>query len=131
MLDRRRQPLPERIRRYCRSNDPVLAGRTAGNCMSRRQTQEHFMEGTGSHERQKATGVSDEEAFGTNAIPKYEKGDYLRVELLSGVAGSSMSIWMYVDHCDDKHAIIFGTIDTEPSGWLVNSLKSGTRVAVG
>ena len=31
------------------------------------------MEGTGSHERQKATGVSDEEAFGTNAIPKYKR----------------------------------------------------------
>ncbi len=89
------------------------------------------MEGTGSHERQKATVVSDQGALGTSALPKYEKGDYLRVELLSGVAGSSMSIWMYVDHCDDKHAIVFGTIDSEPSEWLGNSLKSGAKVAVG
>lgn len=96
-----------------------------------KQTLEHFMEGTRSHGRQKATGVSDKAALGTDPMPKYQKGDYLRVELLSGVAGRSMSIWMYVDHCDDKHAIVFGTIDTEPSGWLVNSLKSGTRVAVG
>jgi len=89
------------------------------------------MEGAGSHKRQKATRVSDKGALGTNAIPKYQKGDYLRVELLSGVAGSSMSIWMYVDHCDDKHAIIFGTIDTGPSEWLGNSLRSGSRVVVG
>jgi hypothetical protein len=98
--------------------------------MSSKQTPEHFMKGTGSHGRQKATGVSDKGALRTNAIPKYQKGDYLRVELFSGVAGSSMSIWMYVDHCDDKHAIVFGTIDTEPSEWLGNSLKSGTKVAV-
>ena len=88
------------------------------------------MKGTGSHGRQKATGASHKGALGTNAIPKYQKGDYLRVELFSGVAGSSMSIWIYVDHCDDKHAIVFGTIDTEPSEWLGNSLKSGAKVAV-
>ena len=88
------------------------------------------MEPTGSHERQKAAGVSDKGALGTNAIPKYQKGDYLRVELLSGVAGSSMSIWIYVDHCDDQHAIVFGTIDTEPCKWLGNSLRSGAKVAV-
>ena len=41
-----------------------------------------------------------------------------------------MSIWIYVDHCDDKHAIVFGTIDTEPSKWLGNSLRSGAKVAV-
>jgi hypothetical protein len=99
--------------------------------VSSKQKLEHFIEGTGSHRRQKATGVSDKGAHGTNAMPKYQKGDYLRVELLSGVAGTSMSIWMYVDHCDDKHAIVFGTIDTEPSERLGNSLKSGTKVAVG
>ena len=98
--------------------------------MSSKQTLKHLMKGTGSHGRQKATGVSDKGALGANAMPKYQKGDYLRVELLSGVAGSSMSIWMYVDHCDDRHAIVFGTIDTEPSEWLGNSLRSGTKVAV-
>ena len=99
--------------------------------MSRsKQTLEHFEDGTRSHGRQEATGVSDNGALGTNALPKYQKGDYLRVELLSGVAGSSMSIWMYVDHCDDKHAIVFGTIDIEPPEWSGNTLRSGTKVAV-
>ena len=98
--------------------------------MSSKQTLEHFVEGTDSRGRHKTTGVSDKKALGKNAVPKFQKGDYLRVELLSGVAGSSMSIWMYVDHCDDKHAIVFGTIDTEPSKWLGNSLRSGTKVAV-
>jgi hypothetical protein len=98
--------------------------------MSSKETLE-LMEGTRSHGRQKSTGVSDKGSLVTKAISKYRKGDYLRVELFSGVAGSSMSIWMYVDHCDDKHAIIFGTIDTGPSDWLGNSLRSGTKVAVG
>ena len=98
--------------------------------MSSKETLEHLMEGTGSHGRQKSTGVSDKGSLVTKAIPKYRKGDYLRVELFSGVAGSSMSIWIYVDHCDDQHAIVFGTIDTEPSKWLGNSLRSGAKVAV-
>jgi len=68
--------------------------------------------------------------FGTNAATRYHHGDYLRVELLSGVADSSMSIWMYVDHCDDKHAIVFGTIDSEPSEWLGDAVRSGEKLAV-
>jgi hypothetical protein len=97
--------------------------------MSSKETLE-LMEGTRSHGRQKSTGVSDKGSLVTKAISKYRKGDYLRVELFSGVAGSSMSIWIYVDHCDDQHAIVFGTIDTEPSKWLGNSLRSGAKVAV-
>jgi hypothetical protein len=88
------------------------------------------MERTRNHEWQKATGVSDKRALTTNVMPKYQKGDYLRVELLPGVAGRSMSIWMYADHCDDKHAIVFGTIDIEPPEWSGNTLRSGTKVAV-
>ena len=68
--------------------------------------------------------------FGTDPTPRYQHGDYLRVELLSGVADSSMSIWMYVDHCDDKHAIVFGTIDSEPSEWLGEAVRSGEKLAV-
>jgi len=41
-----------------------------------------------------------------------------------------MSIWMYVDHCDDKHAIVFGTIDSEPSEWLGDAVRSGEKLAV-
>jgi hypothetical protein len=68
--------------------------------------------------------------FSTNATPKYQQGDYLRIELLSEVAGRSMSIWMYVDHCDDQHAIVFGTIDSEPSEWLGSAFRSGAKLAV-
>jgi hypothetical protein len=98
--------------------------------MSSKQTVEHFTERTSSHGRQKATRASAKGTLATNAMPKYHKGDYLRVELLSGVAGGSVSIWMYVEHADDEHALVFGTIDTEPAEWLGNSLRSGTKVAV-
>jgi hypothetical protein len=80
--------------------------------------------------RHKVRRVSGISAFGTKATPRYQKGDYLRVELLSGVADSSVSIWLYVDHCDDRHAIVFGTIDSEPSEWLGNTLRSGAKLAV-
>ena len=85
---------------------------------------------THSNERQEGTDEPDRWVFNTNATSKYQQGDYLRVELLSEVAGRSISIWMYVDHCDDKHAIIFGTIDSEPSEWLGSTLRSGAKLAV-
>src|SRR6476620_214242 len=80
--------------------------------------------------REETTGVSGTRVFGTNPAPRYRQGDYLRVELGLGVAGSSVSIWMYVDHCDDKHAIVFGAIDGEPSEWLGNALRRGAKLAV-
>ncbi len=88
------------------------------------------MKGTRSHGRQGTMQVSNKAVSGTNALPKYQKGDYLRVELLSERAGSSMSMWMYVDDCDDKHAIVFGTIDTKPSERWGDSPRTGTKVAV-
>ena len=85
---------------------------------------------THSNRRQEVKRVSGRWLFGTNGTPRYQQGDYLRVELLSGIADSSMSIWMFVDHCDDRHAIVFGTIDSGPSEWLGNKLTSGSKVAV-
>lgn len=82
------------------------------------------------NKRQEGREDPDRRNFSTNAMSKYEQGDYLRVELLSEVAGRSMSIWMYVDHCDDKHAIVFGTMDSEPSEWLGSTLRSGAKLAV-
>jgi hypothetical protein len=85
---------------------------------------------THNNRRQAAKRVSGRRGFGTNGAPRYQQGDYLRIELLSGVVSSSMSIWMYVDHCDDKHAIVFGTIDTEPCEWLGHPLSRGAKLAV-
>jgi hypothetical protein len=85
---------------------------------------------THNNRRQGAMGVSGTWAFDTNATPRYQHGDYLLVELLSGSTGSSMPVWMYVDHCDDKHAIVFGTIDSEPSEWVGSPLTRGAKVAV-
>jgi len=80
--------------------------------------------------RPDATRVSGGRVVGTNSPPKYQQGDYMRVELLPAVADSSTSIWMFVDHCDDQHAIVFGTIDSEPSEWLGDALRSGAKLAV-
>jgi hypothetical protein len=84
---------------------------------------------THSNKREEDTEVPGRCVFSTNATPTYQQGDYLRIEL-SQVAGRSMSIWMYVDHCDDQHAIVFGTIDIEPSEWLGSAFRSGAKLAV-
>ena len=84
------------------------------------------------HGKKRQEGIEeiDRPVFSTTATSKYQQGDYLRVELPSEVAGRSMSIWMYVNHCDDKHAIVFGTIDSQPSEWLGSALSSGAKLAV-
>jgi hypothetical protein len=53
-------------------------------------------------------------SFSIDAVSRYNQGDYLQVELPSGTT-DTMSVWILVDHCDDKHAIVFGTVDREPN----------------
>ena len=84
---------------------------------------------THNNRRQEGTRVSGRRVFNKNATARYQQGDYLRVDLLSEVSDGSMSIWMFVDHCDEKHAIVFGTIDCEPSEWLGNTLRAGAKLA--
>lgn len=49
-----------------------------------------------------------------DAVSRYNQGDCLLVDLPSGTT-DTMSVWILVDHCDDKHAIVFGTVDREPN----------------
>jgi hypothetical protein len=79
--------------------------------------------------RQEDTRASGGWMFDRNSMPKYKQGDYLRIELLSESTDGPMSVWMCVDHCDDEHAIVFGTIDTESSEWLGKTLTRGARLA--
>ena len=73
---------------------------------------------------------SRESAFVPNAVDRYKYGDYLRVELPLGTAGEPTSIWISVDHCSEEHAIVFGTIESEPPQWLGKTLRLGATLAV-
>ena len=60
-------------------------------------------------ERKRPTALSESKV--NEALKsKYKRGDYVRIELMSG-ANQALSIWMSVDRSDDKHAIVFGTIE--------------------
>jgi hypothetical protein len=64
------------------------------------------------------------------AVARYNYGDYLRVELPLGTAEEPTSIWISVDHCSEEHAIVFGTIESEPPQWLGKTLSLGATLAV-
>jgi len=79
---------------------------------------------------QKSKRESKESAFVSVAVARYKYGDYLRVELPLGTAGEPTSIWISVDHCSEEHAIVFGTIESEPPQWLGKTLSLGATLAV-
>jgi hypothetical protein len=63
-------------------------------------------------------------------VPRYESGDFVKVEFESdtkGLPGEWM--WVRVHHCDDERQLVFGTLDNEP---VVNSehLQLGQELAV-
>ncbi len=63
----------------------------------------------------------------TTPASKYRHGEYVRIEMVAG-GTQARSIWMRVDHCDDKRAIVYGTIDDETSQRLGNTLRSGAKL---
>jgi hypothetical protein len=63
-------------------------------------------------------------------MPKYQSGDYLKVEFKDERAGESEWMWVKVDYCDDSKRIAFGWLDSEPILDYQNKLKLGSRVAV-
>jgi len=73
---------------------------------------------------------SRKSAFVRGAVDRYKYGDYLRVELPFGIAGVSTSVWISVVHCSEEHAIVFGTIESEPPQWLGKTLRLGATLAV-
>lgn len=60
---------------------------------------------------------------------RYGPGDYLKIELSSGSPHDAASLWLRVDHCDDRHGIVFGTIDSEPPQELGKRFRQGVKLA--
>jgi hypothetical protein len=68
-------------------------------------------------------------SFAQVTAPRYKRGDYLWVELLPGTTGGPVCVWMCVNHCDERHAVVFGTIESEPPYRLGNGLRRGGVLA--
>ena len=59
---------------------------------------------------------------------RYRRGDYVRVEILAAISRAPISVWMRVDSCDDRHSIVYGTIDDQSSTGLGTALASGAKL---
>jgi len=63
-------------------------------------------------------------------MPRYESGDYVKVEFEgdSGLPGEWM--WVRVHHCDDEKQLVFGTLDNEPVNDYRSNVKLGSELAI-
>jgi hypothetical protein len=63
-------------------------------------------------------------------VPKYETGDYIRVEFPDETTGVAEWMWVLVRSCDDAKQVVFGTLDNAPVNDASGRLKLGTELAV-
>ena len=62
-------------------------------------------------------------------MPRYEKGDFVKVEFPGELTGVSEWMWVHVHRCDEAGQIVFGALENAPvndSTWL----RLGTELAV-
>jgi hypothetical protein len=63
-------------------------------------------------------------------VPKYEAGDYIKVEFPDEATGVAEWMWVRVRSCDDAKELVFGTLDNAPVSDSSGKLKLGTELAV-
>ena len=63
-------------------------------------------------------------------MPKYETGDYVKVEFSDETTGVGEWMWVRVHRCDDENQLVFGTLDNVPINDESGKLKLGTELAV-
>lgn len=63
-------------------------------------------------------------------MPKYEAGDYIKVEFPDEVTGVGEWMWVRVSHCDDAKQIVFGVLDNAPVNDYSGKLKLGAELAI-
>jgi hypothetical protein len=64
------------------------------------------------------------------AVPKYERGDYIKVEFPDEATGVAEWIWVRVHRCDDEEQLVFGNLDNTPVNDTSGRLRLGTELAI-
>ena len=59
---------------------------------------------------------------------KYNRGDYVKFELVETGTGQSEWLWMIVEFCDDQASVLFGKLDSVPV--FSTQLRVGQEIAV-
>jgi hypothetical protein len=62
-------------------------------------------------------------------MPRYEPGDYVKVEFKDENTGDSEWMWVKVSSCDERNNLLFGILDSQP---VVHSakLRLGQQLAI-
>ena len=63
-------------------------------------------------------------------MPKYQPGDYVKVEFSDEATGIGEWMWVRVDRCDDEGRLVFGVLDNEPVNDYAGKIKLGSQLAV-
>lgn len=63
-------------------------------------------------------------------MPRYERGDYIKVEFPDPVTGIGEWMWVRVDHCDDGKQLVFGTLDNEELNDYEGKLERGRELSI-
>ena len=63
-------------------------------------------------------------------MARYCRGDYVRIDVLSGShLDEAISVWMRVERCDDRHSIVYGSVDDKGLKVFDRALSTGARLA--
>ncbi len=65
----------------------------------------------------------------STGMPKYQPGDFVKVEFRDEASGESEWMWVQVESCDDERRILLGRLDNAPVV-LTRTLKLGSEIAV-
>ena len=63
-------------------------------------------------------------------MPKYQRGDYIKVEFHDEITGVGEWMWVRVHRCDDDKQIVFGVLDNVPLNNYERKLKLGSELAI-
>ena len=64
------------------------------------------------------------------AMPRYQKGDFVKVEFKDPEETIGEWMWVRVKSSDDERQLLFGVLDNEPVNDSSGRLKPGSEIAV-
>lgn len=63
-------------------------------------------------------------------MPKYEPGDYVKVEFPDEVTGIGEWMWVRVEVCDDRKKVVMGRLDNVPLNDYGGKVELGSQLIV-
>ena len=63
-------------------------------------------------------------------MPRYQPGDYVKVEFKDADEPLGEWMWVRVESCDERKRMVFGTLDNQPVGECADQIRLGSRLAI-